>query len=720
MGSPASKPLFSQLGDYQIQSELGAGGMGVVFKAFDQKLDRTVALKFLTPGANANSTEAARLLREARAASALDHENIATIHAVERTDDDRLFIVMAYYEGQSLDALMRSTPLSIKQAVDIVIQVGRGLAHAHEHHVVHGDIKPSNIILTSSGVAKIVDFGLSRKVGKDAATQTVSFAGTLPYLSPEQARGGLVNELTDVWSLGVLAYQLLSRRLPFEGESPAATLNAILTADPPVLAGLPPELNTILQKALNKNISKRYRSCAEFIRDLATLELKASAETVPMVTQVVTKRSHSLRIEQNRWFRTRNLVVLLLLSIAAFVLAPRGYRWLTHKPAAYELYLKADARLQRFDVPDNLTAAISLFEQTIQKDPKFALAYAGLAEAYRDKYRVEQDPKWLDKASEYCQKAAELNDKLPDVYVTLGRIHYTQDRNDLAQQELQRALDLDRSNPKALLGMADLKASLGQNQEAESLYRRVIALRPSDWQAYNNFGFYFWNLRRYPEAAEQFRNMIAVIPDGASGHLNLANILDQMGNDKEAEAELKRALELGPSYHIYTTLGSLYHRQKRYSEAIGMTLKAVGMNANDYRVWANLAQQYDAVGQSQNARSAREKELVPLEKMAALKQSAPKVQADLAFLLAKLGRMLDAKKRLEVAVALSPDDPEVLFTLGQTCELLGDRNGALEYLRRAIAQGYSVDDLKADPELQALIADPKVLQALQPATPALK
>ncbi len=216
MAPLAQASVGSVIGHYQILCQVGAGGMGTVFKAFDTTLHRTVALKFLAPDP-INPVDRDALLHEARAASVLDHKNIATVHAVEQTDDGQLFLVMAYYEGHSLAARMTGPGFPLSATIEIVGQIAEGLGHAHQHNIVHRDIKPSNVILTASGESKIVDFGLARFVSPGATTQTLTFSGTLSYMSPEQVMGRPVDARSDIWSLGVIMYQLLSNRLPFPG-----------------------------------------------------------------------------------------------------------------------------------------------------------------------------------------------------------------------------------------------------------------------------------------------------------------------------------------------------------------------------------------------------------------------------------------------------------------------------------------------------------------------
>ena len=204
------------ISNYQILEKLGEGGMGVVYKAQDTRLDRAVALKFLPAELTSDPEAGQRFVDEARAASALDHPNICNVHDIVQTDDGRIFIVMAYYEGETLKNKIDRGPLTIEEAVDIAIQLAQGLAKAHEQGIVHRDIKPANLIITSDGTAKIVDFGLAKLTGI-GLVQTTSGKGTIAYMCPEQIRGHPVDHRCDLWALGVLLYEMLTGRLPFQG-----------------------------------------------------------------------------------------------------------------------------------------------------------------------------------------------------------------------------------------------------------------------------------------------------------------------------------------------------------------------------------------------------------------------------------------------------------------------------------------------------------------------
>ena len=225
------------LGPYAIRAQLGRGGMGVVYTAHDPRLKRQVAIKLLTPDSTRDETAKQRFLQEAQAASALDHPNICTLHEINETPDGQLYLVMAYYEGETLKDRIERGPLALDEAVDIATQVGQGLAEAHGAGIVHRDIKPANLLIAKGGAVKILDFGLAKLAGTEGVTQTGTTVGTVAYMSPEQARGEEVDHRTDIWSLGVVLYEMLTGQQPFQGENLLSISNAILESQPPTLTG---------------------------------------------------------------------------------------------------------------------------------------------------------------------------------------------------------------------------------------------------------------------------------------------------------------------------------------------------------------------------------------------------------------------------------------------------------------------------------------------------
>ena len=234
--------------------------MGIVYKAQDTKLDRFVALKFLPQHLSQDDESKKRFIHEAKAASALDHPNICTIYEIGKTDGE-MFIAMEYIDGELLQAIIERGPLPIDEALTIVHQIAEGLQIAHEKKIIHRDIKPANIIITDKGHVKIVDFGLAKLAGHTMLTKEGTTLGTASYMSPEQTQGAKVDHRTDIWALGVVVYEMVTGKQPFEGGYEQAVMYSIMNEDPEPITGLrtgvPMELERIVSKALKKNPSER-------------------------------------------------------------------------------------------------------------------------------------------------------------------------------------------------------------------------------------------------------------------------------------------------------------------------------------------------------------------------------------------------------------------------------------------------------------------------------
>ncbi len=858
-----------RVGNYQILGLAGAGGMGVVYRALDLKLERTVALKFLPNELVASQTEKERFWREAKTASSLDHPNIGVIHGIEETDDGRSFIVMSFYEGATLSGKISRGPLPLGEAVDIAIQMARGLAQAHARAVIHRDIKPSNVIITQQNIAKIVDFGLARVTTPSVTTQSMGTTGTIGYMSPEQTMGQLLDQRTDIWSLGVVLAEMVTGRHPFQRESAPATIVAILNEPPKLTDEVPLELQRIIYRALSKEAATRYRSCQEMLADLETFRsqlqpsssaslaaaprgsaefrqqlerasspmwlpsasarpkwlwwlagfalaaiLLAVLSFVPSIRDRVTSLfgrhedhiavlpfenvgndpaneavseglmdSLSSRLtnldvgQQSLWVvpagevrrhkiadpasalrdlgatiavqgslqrdgRVIHLTVNLintknLRQIGSIALEDRAGDFATLQdeavsrlarlmhinvtaemlrttggavsPAAYESYLKALGYMQRHDKPENLDLALEALQSAVKTDSRFALGYAQLGEAYRLKHTLDRNPKWNDEALANCRKAAELDDRLPVVYVTLGRIHDSDGKFDLALQEFQRALQLDSRNADALIGIAHAYESAGRPANAEAAYKKAIALRPDYWDGYNNLGVFYDGQNRYEEAIVQLRHAVDLTPDNARVYLNLAAVYIDSGDPKRfpaAEQALKKSIELSPTYPAYANLGYLYVQEQKYAEAAANVEKALELNDKDFLVWGNLALAYQGLNQKDKVSAAHDRQLALLEKAVASNPRDGQMQSYLGLVYAQKKLHNKALPRLQSALVLAPNDNVVLENVGEAYEDLGDRAHALQYIEKSLQQGHSFSSLKTVPDLQGLLSDP--------------
>jgi serine/threonine protein kinase len=321
---------------YKILEKIGSGGMGEVYLAEDTKLKRKVALKFLHPDVTRDEETKKRFIHEAQIASTLEHTNICTIHEIGETKpapgepgEGQLFISMAYYKGETLKSKIEDSPFKIYDLIGIAIQITQGLARAHESNIIHRDLKPANIIITDHGEVKIVDFGLAKLAGQTKLTKEGTTLGTVAYMSPEQSRGEAVDLKTDIWSIGVMLYEMITGQLPFKGDYEQAILYSIMNDEPePVTAlrtGVPMELERIVNKCLSKNPEVRYQHADDLSADLKKLQgdLEGSKQTALPVKEIQKFPEQKLK---RIAFYAGFLLFITILIISAIYLYDRFFK----------------------------------------------------------------------------------------------------------------------------------------------------------------------------------------------------------------------------------------------------------------------------------------------------------------------------------------------------------------------------------------------------------
>lgn len=704
--APTAPP--ERAGKYRLIGRIGQGGMGVVYRAVDDDLGRTVALKFVPPEFGADSQAAQRFIREARAASALDHPNIGTIFGVEETDDHRRFIVMAFYEGQSLNHRIheQTTPLTPDDALTIAKQVARGLAAAHARGVVHRDIKPSNIMLTPHGVAKIVDFGLAAMSDAEQLTVVGSRLGTPAYMSPEQAKGELVDQRTDIWSLGVMLLEMLTRQRLFRGDSVAAVLFQVVHQDMAALAAIDPPLRDVLARALERDPAKRYATADEF---LAALEAVApEAVTVRAVPPAVSAESR----------RSRAAAAAALIVAILAIGAGGTYYWrLRHQPtiggtvvraSVFEGYHQAVELMKRWDKEGNLPRATALLDDATKADPTFALGFARLAESQRLAYALSRDSAVLEAAARNAEEALRLNPELAPVQVTWGRVQALRGNGDLAMASFERAVRIDPNDSDAQLAIARQYERLGRLDDADAAFRKAGQLEPEGLAPHDFYANYLYRQGRFTDAIREWQTAIQLAPDAGPVWVNLGAALSETGRLDEAIQAYKMAMMIKPSDMGYNNLGAAYHRTGRYAEAVGAFDKAIEMSGGNYLFHGNLATSYWRMPNAEL--QARKSFARAIELGEQTRKDNPRdasVCRNLASYYARIGNAPLALQRIGTALTLAPTAPDILAGGAEVYELLGQRPKAIELARKSLAQGYTRERLAQYAELAPLLSQMK-------------
>ncbi len=695
--------------------------MGEVYRARDSRLGREVAVKVLPEDAG-SPVKRERFLREAQAASALNHPGIVTVHDVGH-DQGMDYIVMERVEGRTLCEILKAGPLPVDVALGYARQAAAALAVAHPAGIVHRDLKPQNLMVTPGGQLKVLDFGLARfesgvvdSVGptKELLTAFGTVLGTPGYMSPEQVEGKPVDARTDVFSLGIVLYEMLTGKAPFGGSSVAAILYEIVHRVPEPAARLRPGLSRdvtdVLDVMLHKDPDQRFADGGELL---------AALSGAPSLSRA--GRRPPFGADAGAWVRRhRAWAVAFAVLLGSVVTA--GLIWktrLSRSPASrtatasapgngYDRYLEGLELVKRWDKGTNLDDAIRLFRQAAAEDPSFALAFARLADAQRIKYALTHDKNWLAEAGKSADEAVRLNAGLAPVQVALGRIHAMRGSNDLAFAAFERALSIDSNDPEANQAIARQYERLGRLKDAEASYRKALSLDPENLSVLDSYANYLFRQGRFEDAILEWRAVIRLAPDNAAALVNLGSALSENGRFAEAITLYERAVSLKPSYMAYSNLGTAYSRAKRYPESAAAYRKALELDDKDWLAWGNLGYVSSWMGGMEKQATEAFDRAIQLAE--AERKESPRdasLHSQLALYYAKTGKAQLSLQRLSTALTLSPATGQIQADAAEVYELLGMREKAVAAFRSSLELGFQRQQLLRNPELSRLLEDPR-------------
>ena len=700
--------IGKMLAHYHVVEELGGGGMGVVYRAVDSKLKRDVALKVLAPERALSDKDKKRFLTEARAAAALQHPNICTVYDIGE-DDGVSYIAMAYAPGRSLQDILRRGPVEVKRALTIAIQIADALRAAHDKHIVHRDIKSANVIVDHGGRVTILDFGIAKLAGQVSQTSEGRTLGTVAYMSPEQAAGEDVDPQTDIWSLGVCLYEMITGELPFKGLQDAVVLYQITNQAPPPLSqygiDVPQAVERIVSKATEKNRQSRYRHAEDILADLKLARRQLKQETGNKEPSIAVLPFSNMSDDKKQDYFCDGMAEEIINNLMQI----NGLR-VVARSSSFAF------RGQRVDIREigRQLGVETLLEGSVQKSGKRLRITTQLSDVgngyhlWSDRYDRDLEDVFAiqdeiarnvvqalkvtlsDKEKRVIEKVPTTDMQAYDFYIRAMQRYHEMDKKGLeyARNLFTSAIIKDPNYALAYCGLSDS-------------YSMIATFYDSDRSNIEN-------------ALTASGKALELDGELAQAHASFGFALSLDGRYGEAEREFLLATDLAPKlFETYYFRARSFRAQGKLEEAAAMFEKASDLQPQDYQAPILAGDTYRGLGRPDEVDQWFRKGLTAAEKHLELHPEEARAWYLGAHALYGLGDQDKAQEWNERAMHMAPRDPGTLYNAACLFSLMGDPDHCFECFERALEHGFSNRAwLENDPDLEPVRSDPRYRELL--------